>query len=182
LVTVTTASYEGKPALAFKVDDTGPGLDKESLPRIFQEFEQGDTSSTRRHGGAGLGLAITHRLVEAMQGSIAVESAPGEGAAFTVCLPIEESESVAAEPTLALKGWNVAILTPHAVEGEALAMTVRAHGGKARVFDGEKSAITLLKRRKAAFDALIVDASLENDRGDLLGRLRNQGLRAGQAL
>jgi PAS domain S-box-containing protein len=182
LVTVTTATHEGKRTVAFKVDDTGPGLEKSALERIFQEFEQADTSSTRKHGGAGLGLAITRRLVDAMNGAIAVESAPGEGAAFTVHLPLVEPEGVTEEAVLALKGWDVAILTPHAVEGEALAMTVRAHGGKARVFEGEKSALSLLRRRKAAFDVIIIDAALEDETGGLLGRLRRKGLRAGQAL
>ena len=182
LVTVTTATHDGKPALAFKVDDTGPGLEKKSLSRIFEEFEQADTSSTRKHGGAGLGLAITRRLVNAMEGAITVDSAPGEGATFTVFVPLVEPEGIATGTMAALKGWEVAILTPHVVEGEALAMTVRAHGGKARVFDGEKSALALLRRRKTGFDAIIIDASLENELGDLLGRLRRSGLRAGQAL
>ncbi|WP_159592155.1 PAS domain-containing hybrid sensor histidine kinase/response regulator [Chelativorans xinjiangense] len=182
LVTVTTAMHDDKPALAFKVDDTGPGLDEATIERIFHEFEQADSGPTRRHGGAGLGLAITSRLVEAMDGGIAVESAPGEGAAFTVLLPLLEGADAPVEATLALKGWNVAILTPHAVEGEALAMTVRAHGGKVRVFDGEKSAAALLRRRQAAFDAVLVDASLESGNVDLLARLRRQGLHAEQAL
>ncbi|WP_309082566.1 response regulator [Chelativorans sp.] len=182
LVTVAAVTHEGKPALAFKVDDTGPGIEKDDLARIFQEFEQADTSSTRPHGGAGLGLAITRRLVDAMGGAIAVESAPGEGAAFTFHVPLVDPEGASSEAVLALKGWDVAILTPHAVEGEALAMSVRAHGGKARVFDGEKSALALLRRRKAGFDAVIIDASLENETGDLLGRLRRKGLHAGQAL
>ncbi len=183
LVTVTVLTHNGgAPKLSFKVDDTGPGLEQDSLSRIFQEFEQADTSSTRKHGGAGLGLAITKRLVDAMEGTITVESAPGEGATFTVCIPLVDPEGSTAETSLVLKGFDVAILTPHAVEGEALAMSVRSHGGKARVFEGEKSTLSLLRRRKTGFDAIIIDASLENDRGDLLGRLRRNGLRSKQAL
>ncbi|MFC6491182.1 PAS domain-containing hybrid sensor histidine kinase/response regulator, partial [Nitratireductor sp. GCM10026969] len=180
LVTVTTAAVGGKPALAIRVDDTGPGLDEAAVARIFSEFEQADGSSTRRHGGAGLGLAITSRLVEAMEGSIAVDSAPGEGAAFTVCLPV--GETTPAEHALALKGWTVAIITPHAVEGEALAMTVRAHGGKAEIFDGETSAVALLRRRNTGFDAVIIDAALEDEKAGLLARLRRKGLRMKLAL
>ncbi|WEX09544.1 response regulator [Chelativorans sp. AA-79] len=182
LVTVTMVVQDGAVKLAFKVDDTGPGLEPESLSRIFQEFEQADTSSTRKHGGAGLGLAITRRLISAMEGTITVESAPGEGAGFTVFIPLVDPEGTEAETRLALKGFDIAILTPHVVEGEALAMAVRAHGGKARVFEGEKSALALLRRRKTAFDAIIIDAALENEKGDLLGRLRRKGLRATQAL
>lgn len=182
LVTVRAVTHENGPALAFKVEDTGPGLDEATRARIFQEFEQGDSGSTRRHGGAGLGLAITRRLVEAMKGSIGVDSAPGEGAAFTVTLPIARDEAEPADEAMALKGWNVAILTPHAVEGEALAMAVRAHGGRARVFDGEKSALALLGKRKAVFDAVLVDASLESRKVDRLARLRRRGLSARRAL
>ncbi|WP_011582989.1 PAS domain-containing hybrid sensor histidine kinase/response regulator [Chelativorans sp. BNC1] len=182
LMTVTTTIHDGAPKLAFRVDDTGPGIEKDSLSRIFQEFEQADTSSTRKHGGAGLGLAITRRLIDAMEGTVTVDSAPGEGATFTVYIPLVGAEGSAAETSLALKGFDVAILTPHAVEGEALAMTVRAHGGKARVFEGEKSALSLLRRRKSGFDAVIIDASLENDNGDLLRRLCRNGLRVHQAL
>ncbi|WP_274423638.1 response regulator [Chelativorans sp. YIM 93263] len=181
LVMVRNAEIKGEPAVAFKVVDTGPGLDQSAIARIFQEFEQADTSSTRRHGGTGLGLAISRRLASALGGEISVESAPGEGAAFSITTPAGETEG-ASEAPLALKGWDVAIITPHAVEGEALAMTVREHGGKARIFDSEKSAAALLRRRKNGFDALLVDASLENDRGDLLKNLRRQGLSAAQAL
>src|SRR5690606_11851943 len=122
------------------------------------------------------------RRVEAREGTITVESAPGEGATFTVCIPLVDPEGSTAETSLVLKGFDVAILTPHAVDGEALAMSVRSHGGKARVFEGEKSTLSVLRRRKTAFDAIIIDASLENDRADLLGRLRRNGLRSKQAL
>lgn len=182
LVTVTWARQGDRPSLAFKVDDTGPGLEPEAAQRIFEEFEQAAKGTPGRQDGAGLGLAITRRLVEAMGGTISVESSPGEGAAFTVCLPLQEADAGPQDVVLALKGWDVVILTPYAVEGEALARTVRAYGGKARVLDGEKSALVLLRRRKTPFEAVLIDASLEDEAADLLGRLRGNGLRAAQAL
>src|SRR5690606_36629768 len=71
----------------FTVTDTGAGMNQSDLERIFHEFEQVDGTSTRRHGGAGLGLAISRRLVAAMGGTLSVSSAPGEGSEFILELP-----------------------------------------------------------------------------------------------
>lgn len=182
LVTVKTAMHDGQPALAIAVNDTGPGLDEDAKLRIFRDFQQADSSTTRRHGGAGLGLAISRRLMDAMSGTLTVDSAPGEGSTFTVRLPAREAEAPPEGVVPALKGWEIALVTPHAVEGEALAMTIRAHEGQARVFDSEASAIALLQRDRSSFDAVIIDATLEDDKGELLSRLRHHGLRARQAL
>jgi PAS domain S-box-containing protein len=70
------------------VEDTGPGIDPEFLPYVFQRFRQGDSSSSRRHGGLGLGLAIVRDLVELHGGQIAAANrSTGSGALFTVTLP-----------------------------------------------------------------------------------------------
>jgi signal transduction histidine kinase len=70
-----------------EVADTGSGIDTAALPTVFDRFSQADDSSTREHGGTGLGLALCRELVERMGGSIRVRSPAGEGATFTVRLP-----------------------------------------------------------------------------------------------
>ena len=82
-------------ALTMRVADTGPGIAPEHQAHIFESFAQGDASTTRRYGGSGLGLAICTSLVELMGGQIALDSAPGHGAAFTVRLPLERSSAPA---------------------------------------------------------------------------------------
>jgi len=74
-------------ALALMVTDTGIGMTPEHAAKIFDPFTQVDESSTRKHGGVGLGLAICKRLVDAMGGRLKVQSAPGRGSTFTVSLP-----------------------------------------------------------------------------------------------
>jgi len=70
------------------VGDNGPGMEKEHLDRIFERFYRGDTSRTRRSGGAGLGLSITESIVHSHQGHIEVKSELGKGSVFTVQLPL----------------------------------------------------------------------------------------------
>jgi len=73
----------------FGVADSGIGLSPEQQVRLFQAFEQGDASTTRKFGGTGLGLAICRRLAELMGGQVAVQSAPGLGSHFTLDVPLK---------------------------------------------------------------------------------------------
>src|SRR5205814_218157 len=73
----------------FIVEDSGQGIPPEFLPYVFERFRQADSSSTRVHGGLGLGLAIVRHLVELHGGTVAADSAgEGRGARFTVRLPL----------------------------------------------------------------------------------------------
>jgi CheY-like chemotaxis protein/nitrogen-specific signal transduction histidine kinase len=89
--------------IQFRVSDTGIGISAKQKENLFQEFAQADASIARKYGGTGLGLAITYRFVQLMKGRISVESESGQGAIFTVQLPvqvaIETTESVSSNGT-----------------------------------------------------------------------------------
>lgn len=89
---------DGKVDLMVRVHDTGIGMKAEFISRIFRLFEQEDTSTTRRFGGTGLGMAISDQLVKLMGGQIVVESLPESGSDFTVflSLPVMEAPAGAA--------------------------------------------------------------------------------------
>jgi signal transduction histidine kinase/CheY-like chemotaxis protein len=74
--------------VVFSVIDTGIGMDEATQARVFQRFVQGDDTTSRRHGGAGLGLEISRSLARLMGGDITVKSAPGEGSAFVFSVPL----------------------------------------------------------------------------------------------
>jgi len=83
-IRVTAAGEGGRVRVS--VRDTGQGIDPALMPRLFERFAQGDDTSTRRHGGVGLGLAVSRMLVERMDGQLEVQSTPGLGSTFTVSL------------------------------------------------------------------------------------------------
>ena len=83
--------------MRFVVSDTGPGLNDEQKQRLFRRFEQAEGARTAaRYGGSGLGLAICQELAAAMDGRISVDSTPGEGAHFTVDLPLAAAAAIPA--------------------------------------------------------------------------------------
>jgi PAS domain S-box-containing protein len=92
-VRVTVGRSDGD--LVLKVRDSGIGITPAQIDQLFQKFEQADASTTRRYGGTGLGLAICRELAQLMGGDITAASVPGEGATFTVRLPLARA---AAQP------------------------------------------------------------------------------------
>jgi signal transduction histidine kinase len=86
-----TAEYEDQSTLCFRIRDTGIGMDKSYIPKIFDAFSQEDSTRSNKYGSTGLGMAITKSIVEMMNGTISVESEKGAGTEFTVVIPLRNS-------------------------------------------------------------------------------------------
>ncbi len=177
LVTVEMAGTASAPAIRIAVADTGPGLSEADRERIFKEFEQADSTSTRKHGGAGLGLAISKRIVDAMGGRLSGEARRGGGSVFALEFPatVEAADLSPFGPADDLAGATVLVMSKNAMEAEAIARTVREHGGHCVVAATLEKALAQSARR---CDAMLVDARLETLDGSLLRRLRTQGFAA----
>ena len=89
-----TVDSDPKSILVFKIADTGVGMDKEFLPKIFEAFSQENSNVTNRYGSTGLGMTITKSIVEMLNGDITVESEKGVGTIFTVIIKLKHSDRV----------------------------------------------------------------------------------------
>jgi signal transduction histidine kinase/DNA-binding response OmpR family regulator len=126
--------------LVLTISDTGIGMSESEIARLFQPFTQSDSSTTRRYGGTGLGLALVARFCQMMRGEVNVSSEPGFGSIFTIRLPRDQSKLPAtkwAEPQVAL-----------APRSENLPVSMRARGEKplAMIVEDEPSGVELLRR------------------------------------
>ncbi|MCG3163946.1 MAG: Sensor histidine kinase RcsC [Acidobacteria bacterium] len=91
--TITLDAARRGDWLVFRVSDSGIGMTREQMDKLFQPFMQADASTTRQYGGTGLGLTITRKFCEMMGGSVNVESEPGRGTTFTIELPAQVGEA-----------------------------------------------------------------------------------------
>ena len=168
-----------------EVSDTGPGIASEFLPHVFERFRQADGSTTRTHGGLGLGLAIVRHLVELHGGLIAAENVkPGSGAVFTVKLPVPSNghviESVPPPTPLEENVTEVDLETVRilVVEDELdaldlITIDLTAHGARVRGASSAAEALALLHSEQ--FDLLISDIGMADTDGyELIKQVRKQ--------
>ena len=137
------------------VSDSGEGIDPAVLPKIFAPFEQGDTSTTRRHQGLGLGLAIVRQLVELHGGLVRAESAgKGKGTTFTIDLPVlavrrgrnPDRPRDALAPATGLEGTRVLIVDDQVDARDLLALVVAQNGAEVKVAGSAREALGILSR------------------------------------
>lgn len=178
LVTVTCRAGPRSGMLRFSVADTGEGLREADLERIFDEFEQADGTSTRVHGGAGLGLAISRRIVQSMGGEITVKSDYGKGSEFSFTVPAAEAVQGDNVRGKVLAGRRAVMLSTNRIEAEAIARTIVAHGGTMEIAETATQAAVLAE----GCDTLFIDAALENAEGSTLKRLRRSGFSRCEAI
>ncbi|HVF55053.1 MAG TPA: ATP-binding protein [Pyrinomonadaceae bacterium] len=172
-----------------KVSDTGEGIAPEFLPHVFERFRQADGSTTRRHGGLGLGLAVVRHLIEQHGGSVSAESeGEGKGATFIVDLPIiavrpraaegrdEEEDASGVSPQTggseSLDGVRVLVVDDQSDARELLSMVLNYAGAEVSTAGSAEEALQLLKRVKP--DVLVSDIGMpEQDGFALIGRVRS---------
>jgi len=149
--------------LRISVSDTGPGLAPDVCQRLFQPFVQADSSITRRHGGAGLGLAISRRLTEAMGGAITLESQVGEGSTFAFTMRLRPAETPPAAPLRvvrpeSLPRLRILVVDDHMVNQRVALRLLEKVGYAPDVVSNGQEALDALAR--ADYDVVLMDCQM----------------------
>ena len=171
-----TAVFEDQSTLKFCVKDTGIGMDKEFIPKIFEAFSQEDSSRKSRFGSTGLGMAITKSIVEMMNGTIHVESEKGKGTEFTVIVTLKNCEK-----TSSLKGEvvdhskiHVLVIDDEEIAAEHARMVLDESGIRADTCMHDEDAMQMLRTQSAKqepYNLVLVDRNMPDLSGLEMTRL-----------
>jgi CheY-like chemotaxis protein/two-component sensor histidine kinase len=149
--------------VGFSIKDTGIGIPKEKLKRLFKAFSQVDSSTTRKYGGTGLGLVICERLVELMGGEISVKSKPGEGSVFSFFIKTEISTNSNIVPrrfdTTGFKDKRVLIVDDNNTNLTILKLQLEHWDMKPEDANSAVEALKILETDKN-FDLIITDMEM----------------------
>ena len=173
--------------LEITISDTGQGIARELLPYVFDRFRQSDSSSSRTHGGLGLGLAIVRQLVELHGGTVSAESpGEGEGSTFKVRLPVRSvrqepddransvvkiPDEVSTKPVPSLDGMNVLVVDDDWDSRELVTVVLKASGAEVVSVTSAIEALRELALRR--FDVLLSDIGMaEMDGYALISQIR----------
>ena len=173
---------EDQHVIRFSVKDTGIGIAPDKLDQVFHEFEQADSSTTRRFGGTGLGLAISSRIVALMGGAIIVESEEGRGSRFSFEVPFSRvspnEETVAKRGTVVVGGTSVLIIDDNRTNRLILEEILSSWGLLATMVDSGQAALDELRtanRLDQPYGLVISDINMPGMSGyDLIARVRQE--------
>ena len=152
--------------LRFTMEDTGIGMDKDFLPKLFEAFSQENSDNATRYGGSGLGMAITRSIVEMMDGEIGVESEKGLGTTFTVSVRLGRVQSAqAAGPAeeapiedISLEGRHILIAEDQAMNAEILTDLLELEDMSSEWAENGRLALELFAgSEERHFDAILMD-------------------------
>ncbi|MCX4247812.1 hybrid sensor histidine kinase/response regulator [Paraliomyxa miuraensis] len=140
--------------LEIGVEDTGPGIPASERERIFEQFKQVDSSSTRQHSGTGLGLAITRGLVHLMNGEVGLDSTEGEGSTFWVRMPLEVDRHAPPDPLpqVELTRARILVVDDHEVNRRVLTEQLAAWGIRHEARESGLAAMAALSEARASGD------------------------------
>jgi two-component system sensor histidine kinase/response regulator len=160
-VVVTVRRVSGNAThvvLEFIVKDTGVGIPEDRIDRIFDAFEQADTSTTRRFGGTGLGLAISSRLVQLMHGEIKVDSSVSQGSEFSFTCDFRvahvDPDRNANRALKEIAGMSLLVVDDNATNRRILTDVLRANGLKPVVAASAREGIELLRQSQTSGNAI----------------------------
>ena len=157
------ARMDGKATLRFTISDTGIGMSKDFLPRLFDAFSQEDSSTTNKYGSTGLGMPITKSIVELMNGHIEVESEKGVGSTFTVTVTLGQARHIASdsgEAELRANEMNVLVIDDDRIACEHAQVVLGQLGISCDMALSGKDAIGMVKMRRARredYNLILVD-------------------------